>query len=421
MKKALLIATLVVLSVGLIFAQAQTEKGAGIKLTVTSWRVEDADSWNRINAEFTKENPNITISYEPITATEYDSVLMASLQSGRAADIMFLRTYGVGRQIFDAGYVIPLSEKDIPNLKALPDSAINPWRTEGGIVYGVPGSSCYGGFFYNKDIFAKYGLTEPQTYAEFLNVCKVLDRNGVTPFAFGIKDSWMVAEYLSGNVLPAAAVSSDWHRKLMNKEVDYRDPAFIKHFEMIKELAQFFPKGYEGIGYNDMQQIFLTERAAIYPVGTWELNFLETTNPDLNLGWFFMPPLKAGDQISANFNMIMGYGINSKVSGEKLEAAKTYLNWLADVKGSELFGNEVIGQFASHPNATKLDNANAADMAARGAKVDKFQQIPYEKLSDRSPDYTAAIGEAVYKLLVDNYSAKQAADFMMNAQSWYFD
>jgi ABC-type glycerol-3-phosphate transport system substrate-binding protein len=207
----------------------------------------------------------------------------------------------------------------------------------------------------------------------------------------------------------------------MNKEVDYRDPAFIKHFEMIKELAQFFPKGYEGIGYNDMQQIFLTERAAIYPVGTWELNFLETTNPDLNLGWFFMPPLKAGDQISANFNMIMGYGINSKVSGEKLEAAKTYLNWLADVKGSELFGNEVIGQFASHPNATKLDNANAADMAARGAKVDKFQQIPYEKLSDRSPDYTAAIGEAVYKLLVDNYSAKQAADFMMNAQSWYFD
>ncbi len=392
MKKYFLVAVLVVLSVGMIFAQAQTEKDAGIKLTVTSWRVEDADSWNRINAEFTKENPNISISYEPITATEYDSVLMASLQSGRAADIMFLRTYGVGRQIFDAGYVLPLSEKDIPNLKALPDSAINPWRTEAGVVYGVPGSSCYGGFFYNKDIFAKYGLTEPKTYAEFLNVCKVLESNGVTPFAFGIKDSWMVAEYLSGNVLPAAAVSSDWHRKLMNKEVDYRDPAFIKHFEMIKELAKFFPRGYEGIGYNDMQQIFLTERAAIYPVGTWELNFLETTNPDLNLGWFFMPPIKAGDQISANFNMIMGYGINSKLSGEKLDAAKTYLNWLADVKGSELFGNEVIGQFASHPAATKLDNANAADMAARGALVDKFQQIPYEKLSDRSPDYTSAIG-----------------------------
>ncbi len=421
MKKYFLVAILVVLSVGMIFAQAQTEKDAGIKLTVTSWRVEDADSWNRINAEFTKENPNISISYEPITATEYDSVLMASLQSGRAADIMFLRTYGVGRQIFDAGYVHPLSERDVPNLKALPDSAINPWRTEAGVVYGVPGSSCYGGFFYNKDIFAKYGLTEPKTYAEFLNVCKVLESNGVTPFAFGIKDSWMVAEYLSGNVLPAAAVSSDWHRKLMNKEVDYRDPAFIKHFEMIKELAKFFPRGYEGIGYNDMQQIFLTERAAIYPVGTWELNFLETTNPDLNLGWFFMPPIKAGDQISANFNMIMGYGINSKLSGEKLDAAKTYLNWLADVKGSELFGNEVIGQFASHPAATKLDNANAADMAARGALVDKFQQIPYEKLSDRSPDYTAAIGEAVYKLLVENYSARQAADFMMNTQSWYFE
>lgn len=410
------------LGAGIVFAQAQTEKevDAGIKLTVTSWRTDDLAAWNRINAEFSKDYPNIIVSFEPVTATEYDSVLMASLQSGRAADIIFLRTYGVGRQIFDAGYVIPLTVDDIPNLSLLPDSAINPWRTEKGVVYGIPGSSCYGGFFYNKVIFEKYGLSEPKTYDELLRVCKTLQSNGVTPFAFGIKDSWMVAEYLSGNVLPAATVSSAWHRKLMNKEVTYMDPAYIKHFEMIKELAQYFPKGHEGIGYSDMQQLFLSERAAIYPVGTWELNFLETTNPDLKLGWFFMPPLKEGTQISANFNMIMGYGINSKTEGEKLAAAKTYLNWLAGVKGSLLFGNEVVGQFATNPKATELENTIAADMAARGANVDKYQQIPYEKLSDRSPDYTAAIGEAVYKLLMENYTPRQAADFMMSAQSWYF-
>ena len=420
MKKAIVLA-LVLICAGALFAQAQQEKTVGVKLTVASWRTDDQASWDRINAEFTKDNPDIVVSFEPTTATEYDSVLMANLQTGRAADIIFLRTYGVGRQIFDAGYVLPLSTTDIPNLKELPDSAINPWRTEGGVVYGVPGSSCYGGFFYNKGIFDKYGLKEPETYDELIAICKTLKSNGVTPFAFGIKDSWMVAEYLSGNVLPTATGSSAWHRKLMNKEVDYTDEAFVKHLEMIKELAEYFPKGYEGIGYSDMQQLFLMEKAVIYPVGTWELNFLQTTNPDLDLEWFFMPPLKKGFQYSSNFNMIMGYGINSKLTGEKLEAAKTYLNWLADVKASQLFGNEIVGQFACNPKATQLDNSLAAAMAKEGATVDKFQQIPYEKLSDKSPDYTAAIGEAVYKLLIEKQSPQAVAKFMMETQSWYFD
>ena len=267
----------------------------------------------------------------------------------------------------------------------------------------------------------------PKTWDEFMTVCQTIADAGITPIAFGIKDSWMVAEYLSATIVPMTTGGKEWHTKLMNREVDYNDPGYIKHFEWIKQLAQYFPEGYEGIGYDDMQMMFCAEMAAIYPVGTFELGVIEGANPDLDLGWFYMPGETADEEESINFGAIMGYGINAKLEGEKLEAAKTYVNWLADVKASEMFTNLVVGQYAASAAFDQLDNAMAMDMyqqiadidAARG--VNFFQQMPYEKLSDQSPDYTSAISEAVYKLLVEGISPEEAAQFMMDTQAWYFE
>jgi len=321
--------------------------------------------------------------------------------------------------------VIPLTTEDVPNLVNFDASFQNPWSADG-VAYGVPGSVCYGGFFYNKAIFEQCGVEVPKTWDEFMTVCQTIADAGITPIAFGIKDSWMVAEYLSATIVPMTTGGKEWHTKLMNREVDYNDPGYIKHFEWIKQLAQFFPEGYEGIGYDDMQMMFCAEMAAIYPVGTFELGVIEGANPDLDLGWFYMPGETADEEESINFGAIMGYGINAKLEGEKLEAAKTYLNWLADAKASAMFTNLVVGQYAASAAFDTLDDAMAMDMyqqiadigATRG--VNFFQQMPYEKLSDQSPDYTSAISEAVYKLLVEGISPEEAAQFMMDTQAWYF-
>ena len=399
---------------------------AEVNLTVTSWRTDDKALWDQINAAFTEEYPDITVEFLPVTATEYDGVLQTKLSSGNAEDIMFLRAFSTGRQIYDAGYVIPLTTDDVPNLVNFDASFQNPWAADG-VAYGVPGSVCYGGFFYNKAIFEQCGVEVPQTWDEFMTVCQTIADAGITPIAFGIKDSWMVAEYLSATIVPMTTGGKEWHTKLMNREVDYNDPGYIKHFEWIKQLAQYFPEGFEGIGYDDMQMMFCAEMAAIYPVVTFELGVIEAANPDLDLGWFYMPGETADEEESINFGAIMGYGINSKLEGEKLEAAKTYVNWLADVKASEMFTNLVVGQYAASAAFDALDDAMAMDMyqqiadlgATRG--VNFFQQMPYEKLSDQSPDYTSAISEAVYKLLVEGISPEEAAQFMMDTQAWYFE
>ena len=419
MKKLLVLVLALLLLCSTAFAQ--------VNLTVTSWRTDDKALWDQINAKFTEAHPDITVEFLPVTATEYDGVLQTKLASGNAEDIMFLRAFGTGRQIYDAGYVYPLTDEEIPNLAAMDVAVQTPWMTEDGVKYGVPGSVCYGGFFYNKAIFAQCGVEVPTTWEEFKAACETIAAAGITPIAFGIKDSWMVAEYLSATVAPMTTGGADWHTALMNKEVDYTDPGYVKHFAWIKEMAKYFPEGYEGIGYDDMQMMFCAEMAAIYPVGTFELGVIKGANPDLDLGWFFMPGETAEQTESINIGIIMGYGINKAVTDpEKLAACRTYLNWVADVDASEMFTNLVVGQYAASNNFASLADANALDIFNQiqalqtGRGCNFFIQIPYQKLSDQSPDYTSAVTQAIYNLLVEDCTPEEAAGYMMEAQAWYF-
>uniref|UniRef100_UPI0038F62985 extracellular solute-binding protein n=1 Tax=Streptomyces galilaeus TaxID=33899 RepID=UPI0038F62985 len=51
-------------------------------------------------------------------------------------------------------------------------------------VYAVPYQNVsLAGIFYNKEIFEKYGLSEPKTLGDLENICKTLKDNGITPFA----------------------------------------------------------------------------------------------------------------------------------------------------------------------------------------------------------------------------------------------
>lgn len=406
-------------------APAAEASGDVISLNVTSWRTDDAEAWGRINAAFHELYPDIEVTFNGVTATEYDSVLQTKLASGNAEDIMFLRTFGTGRQIYDAGYVLPISEADVPKLADIPAASKTPWSTEDGTVYGVPGSMCFGGFFYNKGIFEKCGITSaPATWDEFLADCKIIEDNGYVAIADGIKDSWFLTEYISSTIAPVTTGGSSWHTALMNKEVDWTDPKYVKSLEWIKQMAEYLPDGYEAIGYDDAQMLFLSEAAAIYPSGSFDLGYLSSTNPNIDLGWFFMPVENEGDAKSINFNMIMGYGINAGLKDDpaKLQACYTYLNWLCEDSAAAMFDNEIVGQFI--PNAVAsagIENPLGAEILNATSGEDLYQQMPYEKVSDQSPDYTAVVTEAIYSVLVDGVSCEDAAKKMVEQQAWYFN
>ncbi|MGI6325489.1 MAG: ABC transporter substrate-binding protein [Saccharofermentanales bacterium] len=389
-----------------------------VNLTFTGWRVEDQGAIDTMNGEFTKAFPNITVTYNPVKATEYDSYLQSALASGTAEDIIMMRSFGVGEVVYKGGDILPLTEELIPNLANFPAGYKIGWTAEDGSIFGIPGGMVIAGFHYNKKMFDEAGITKiPETMAELIDACKKIEAKGETAIACGIKDSWVVSELVTSCALMPFIESDAWVRKLINKEIDFTDSKYVDMLRSVKELVEYFPDGYEGIGYEDSQQMFLSEKAAMYMSGSFEVYYFQSTNPDLQLGCFAYPGVD-GPSKGVNIGLATGYGINKNT--EKMDAALTYVNWLGSAEACEIFANNVVGFYGMNPDATNLTNEVSKEWLALTSTREGIQMLGYEKLAAGTPDYTTAIADSVYQMLVGGKTPEEAADYMQTQMAWYF-
>ncbi|MFZ3085827.1 MAG: ABC transporter substrate-binding protein, partial [Candidatus Hydromicrobium sp.] len=110
-------------------------EGEQVTIKLTSWRTEDIERMNRINAVFMEENPDIIVDFQPIKDTEYDAQLTSSLETGVGADIIWLRSFDPGELIYNGGYLSELNDV-MPELADFPSAAINAWASDDGVIYG---------------------------------------------------------------------------------------------------------------------------------------------------------------------------------------------------------------------------------------------------------------------------------------------
>ncbi|MDC7240144.1 MAG: extracellular solute-binding protein [Spirochaetales bacterium] len=425
MKKLVLAVLLCALTAGLVFgagsqeinAAASSDSGDKVKLVFTSWRTEDIDLMNRINAEFTKANPNIEIEFQPVKNTEYDAQLKQSLAAGVGADIMFLRSYDGGYQIYETGSLTELNGK-ISTLKDFPSAASAAWSTADGTSYAIPAVGVVHGVYYRKSIFAKYGLTPPETWAEFMTVCKTLKDGGETVFAQGTKDNWMLYEVVYSGLGANFYGGEEARQALMNKEIRFTDPGFVKAMEKMKELQPYFPTRYEGIDYVTMQQIFGTGNAAMFIGGSWEIGIFEEMGGLDDVGYFAPPVEKAGDTLQYCFHVDAGVGMNKNTKHP--EEAMMYMKWLASPEYAQLMMDELPGFFSYTPGSYSLNNSLAKEMESYVAGSVPTVRTLWEKLSAEAPSGYDLICQAIQQMYADKMTPAEACAYVDNGLSWYY-
>lgn len=398
---------------------ATEEAGEKVTLRYTSLRTEDVDAVNRINAEFTKAYPNIEIKFEPIKNTEYDAALKTSLETKTGADIVMLRSYDGGRQIYDGGYLLDLNDL-IPNLTSdFTANSIDTWATEDGTIYGVPYFGSLTAVLYNKDIFNEYGLTEPETWSELLAVSQTLKDKGETVFAHGTKDTWVLTETLYCDLGPNFYGGEQSRLSLMNKEIKFTDQRFIDAFDKLAELLPYFPKGYEGIDYVTMQQMFLNEQAAMWIGGSWELGVINEAG--VNAGWFAPPPENKGDTINYAFYADLALGINKDTQYK--DACVQYLQWVASAQHASLLANELPGMYPPLTIEYKINDPLAQKIIdiTRQSNVKVTGQLMWEKLSSQEPSGNSLLDEVSQKFFNKTMTAKEAVEHVQKGlDTWYF-
>lgn len=383
-------------------------------LTVWSWRTEDVAGYQKIFAEFEKET-GIKAQFKPYKNTEYDTILETALKGGKGPDVMQLRAYGGIQPLIDANYIVPLEGK-VDGLGDFSDQSLDGARgLDDGKVYGVPFALQTLQVFYNKKLFEKNNVEVPQTYDEFIQASKKLKDADVTPIAAGGKDTWTLP--ILHSVAGASVYGGDsFVEKSLQGTDSFTKPRFVDSIAAVKDLMPYFPDNPAGVSYTDTQVLFTQEQAAMFIGGSWEAGYFKSTNPDLELGTFPMPPRDGNGSGLVSSFVDGSYGVNAKSKNKA--AALKLANFMATKKFGQMFADQ-LKQISPVPGVSfDKDPVLKKIVSDYEANHTPYMLLVYFRYGD--PSGTDLIGADLQKMMLGKEDARKVAQNLKKGVSqWY--
>jgi len=377
-------------------------------LVMDSWRTEDIDAWNRILSAFHAKHPDINIRFEPTVNTEYMPALQTQLQAKKGPDLISCPPFDFALKLYNMGGLADVS--DLKGYENFPDSALAAWRTDDGQhTYCVPVGSVIQGFYYNKNIFQKLGLSVPKTESEFFATLDTLKKNGVTPLDMGTKDLWPVVDLAFNSVWPNYCDGENTRKALIAGTAKLTDECFLKALNVVARFGAYLPQGSESIGYADTQQIFPLGNAAIFPGGSWEIPLLGKI-ADFDIGVF--PPFEPDGKVSGRCWFVdhvdMGIGVNAN-SAHPADA-RAFLEWLTTPEFAQLFVDNQPGFFSLSKYKVTSKNPLAAEFASWREKCGSVIRLPSQFLSRGTPGLEQTLEDNLYLMVRGKETPQEVAD-----------
>ena len=281
--------------------------GATTNLKIITWVNPPAvQALNKIDAEFEKANPNIKVTLQTAANVNgpYETLLQQSVNSG-TADIVTSNfpllplpsTLSTQNTTPIQLYVTKGAFAPLNGQSFLSDysTAAQQAETYQGKTYGLVSGSYQEGVFYNKAIFAKYNLTPPTTFSQFLALCQTLKAHGVAPLYTALGNvgpvylQFIYYEAMADLWFPTAP-GGNLANALMSGTAKWTDPAFVQGMTEEKQIAPYLEANYTGVPWQSMAGgDFAAGKYAMELDGSWDLSSLHSANANLQLGYFPLP------------------------------------------------------------------------------------------------------------------------------------
>jgi raffinose/stachyose/melibiose transport system substrate-binding protein len=298
-------------------------------LTFFSW--DNEENMRPLIERFEQLNPGVTVefSHAPPVA-EYISALQARLLSGTAADVFAIAAENK-TNLIDGELVRDLT--DAPFMANIAASNKATYSRDGR-AYGMSVSSWGGGIFYNRELFARAGITAPpQTWDEFIQVCARLRDAGITPYLEAIPDGSQVVAAFLGAANAASGANLD-------AQIFDGTSSFGRTWvEPLRQWSRLWDeglvtRGIVGLKGEQVRDEFVNGRTAMYPSGPWDVQNIRKAAPGLDFEMMPIPALPGGEPYLAGAAS-PGYAINS--AAEEPELAERFLAFLGSVEGVRMF------------------------------------------------------------------------------------
>lgn len=366
------------------------------EITLTFWDGNWQEAvWPEVEAIWNKEHPNIKIEAEFQADLANDKYMLA-LTNGTAPDVMscaldWVTTFG------SAGLLDPLDEyiaADSVDTSAYVKGAIDA-ATVDGKLYGLPFRSETYTLFYNKDILAEAGYTEPpKTWDEVKEIAAACTKGDVYGYGVcGTNYSNFSFQYITmlgcsgGTILnednTASALASD---------------VAVETAQLYKDLAAYAPTSMLENDNIANRTLFASGKIAMYLSGIYDAEEIVKMNPDLNFACAMVPTANDAER-----NTILG-GWSVAVAGcsEKQEAAWEFVKFLTRPDIAAMYTNtftgtgEIAERYADYPEDIIQPNAEALQYAHALPSVESIVSI------------RQAIMDNLQLMLIDDMSAEDA-------------
>jgi raffinose/stachyose/melibiose transport system substrate-binding protein len=330
---------------------AATSTGSGASsssisgtLKLITWENPPAVSAiNAIDKAFMAKYPNVKVSLQTAANVNgpYETLLQQTVDAGTADIVTTVqpfqalpknptRTNETPFQFWStSGAFEPLNGQSF--LSDYTPSAIAA-ETYQGKTYGVVSGTYQEGVFYNKATFAKYGLSVPTTYSQFLTVLQTLKSKGVTPMFVGLGNvgpvylQFIYYELMIDLWYPNAP-GGNLATALETGAAKWTDPEFITAMNEEKTISQYLEPNYTGVPWENMPGDFANGKAAMLVDGSWDLPLIQQANPKTQVGFFPLP----GSNVAADNQPYVGDNLTFEVlkSSHNLPAAMAWLNFFS--------------------------------------------------------------------------------------------
>ncbi|WP_161601460.1 ABC transporter substrate-binding protein [Paenibacillus luteus] len=295
---------------------------------------EAGPTLKEINKKFHEKYPNITIEYENAPVDQYQTLIKTRFASGDAPDIVGVAPGTWKVPFVEAGYLMDLSDR--PWVSRLQEGA-KEMESMDGKVYALPLDQNAIGVIYNKKIFADMGLSIPKNWEEFLALCEQIKAAGITPLAIGNKDLW-VTQIIPYAMAPSAIYrdNPDFDQQMYEGNATFVGSAWNQMMEDYISLDEkgYFNKGILGTNYDQMVQLMATDKTSMMVMGNWALPAILAVNPDVELGMFPLPYVKAGEKVFVSSAIALGIGASANT--EHPEEVKKYIDFWAEKENNEM-------------------------------------------------------------------------------------
>ena len=250
-------------------------------------------SIERMVKEFEQQNPNVTIELQYVNSDNALQKATVALQGNKQPDISY--QYGTNMaQLATSPKLVDLTSRV--------NEAGYDWNdfyageravaTVNGKVYGVPALVDNLAVVYNKDLFAKAGLTEPGpdwTWDELRTDAKAL--TDPANKVFGLVFPADASETMVWQYIPMLWAAGGDILNADNTEAAFNSEAGVRALTTLTDIAQ------DGSLYLDYQpdsgkygQLFNSGKIGMVITGPWDLSGF----PDVNYGVQFMPSFDQG-------------------------------------------------------------------------------------------------------------------------------